>query len=120
MMLYELSADGYTVGVFPTEAAARHNAAYMPGGCYTIREWTRDGDFLTFDPSTNNTMTSGNDTQIKEARAQYDRARVRVQEALRPGERRYWSNKQKEAERRILSELRARILRIAPDTDGGN
>lgn len=33
--------------------AARHNAAYMPGGCYTIREWTRDGDFLTFDPSTN-------------------------------------------------------------------
>lgn len=67
-------------------------------------------------------MTSGNDTQIKEARAQYDRARVRVrvQEALRPGERRYWSNKQKEAERRILSELRARILRIAPDTDGGN
>ena len=65
-------------------------------------------------------MTSGNDTQIKEARAQYDRARVRVQDALRPGERRYWSNKQKEAERRILSELRARILRIAPDTDGGN
>ena len=32
MMLYELSADGQTVGVFPTEAAARHNAAYMPGG----------------------------------------------------------------------------------------
>ncbi len=120
MMLYELSADGQTVGVFPTEAAARHNAAYMPGGCYTIREWTRDGDFLTFDPSTNNTMTSGNDTQIKEARAQYDRARVRVQEARRPGERRYWSNKQKEAERRILSELRARILRIAPDVTGGN
>ncbi len=53
MMLYELSADGQTVGGFPTEAAARHNAAYMPGGCYTIREWTRDGDFLTFDPSTN-------------------------------------------------------------------
>lgn len=24
MMLYELSADGQTVGVFPTEAAARH------------------------------------------------------------------------------------------------
>lgn len=38
----------------------------------------------------------------------------------RPGERRYWSNKQKEAERRILSELRARILRIAPDVTGGN
>lgn len=53
MMLYELSADGQTVGVFPTEAEARHNAAYMPGGCYTIREWTKDGEFLTFDPSTN-------------------------------------------------------------------
>lgn len=65
-------------------------------------------------------MTSRNDTQIKEARAQYDRARVWVQEARRPGERRYWSNKQKEAERRILSELRARILRIAPDVTGGN
>ena len=49
-MLYELSADGYTVGVFPTEAAARHNAAYMPGGCYTIREWTRDGDFFDVRP----------------------------------------------------------------------
>ena len=53
MMLYELSADGQTVGVFPTEAAARHNAAYMPGGCYTIREWTKDGEFWPFDPSTN-------------------------------------------------------------------
>lgn len=53
MMLYELSTDGQTVGVFPTEAAAWHNAAYMPGGCYTIREWTKDGEFWTFDPSTN-------------------------------------------------------------------
>ena len=53
MMLYELSADGQTVGVFPTEAAARHIRGIVPGGCYTIREWTRDGDFLTFDPSTN-------------------------------------------------------------------
>lgn len=53
MMLYELSADGQTVGVFPTEAAARHNAAYMPDGCYTIREWTKDGEFLIFDPLVN-------------------------------------------------------------------
>lgn len=65
-------------------------------------------------------MTSRDDTQIKEARAQYDRARVRGQEVRRPGERRYWSNKQKEAERRILSELRERISQIAPDTDAGN
>lgn len=65
-------------------------------------------------------MTSRDDTQIKEARAQYDRARVRVQEARRPGERRYWSNKQKEAERRILSGLRERISQIAPDTNAGN
>ena len=42
MMLYELSADGQTVGVFPTEAAARHNAAYMPGGCYTCLLYTSD------------------------------------------------------------------------------
>ena len=30
-MLYELSADGYTVGVFPTEAAAPHNASVYAG-----------------------------------------------------------------------------------------
>ena len=56
MMLYELSADGYTVGVFPTEAAARPNAAYMPGGCYTIREWTRDGDFFDVRPLNQQTL----------------------------------------------------------------
>lgn len=32
---------------------AGQSAAYMPGGCYTIREWTKDGEFWTFDPSTN-------------------------------------------------------------------
>ena len=32
MMLYELSADGQTVGVFPTEAAARHNATLSANG----------------------------------------------------------------------------------------
>lgn len=53
MMLYELSTNGYTVGMYPTEAAARHNVAYMPSGCYTIREWTKDGEYLMFDPSTN-------------------------------------------------------------------
>uniref|UniRef100_UPI003FD817D1 hypothetical protein n=1 Tax=Alistipes putredinis TaxID=28117 RepID=UPI003FD817D1 len=37
----------------PSTTGAGQSAAYMPGGCYTIREWTRDGDFLTFDPSTN-------------------------------------------------------------------
>ena len=32
MMLYELSADGQTGGVFPTEAAARHNPRICRAG----------------------------------------------------------------------------------------
>ena len=52
-MIYELSFDGYRLGLFPTEAEAVHRAAYLPSGCYTIREWTKDGEFWTFDPSTN-------------------------------------------------------------------
>ena len=47
-MIYELSFDGYRLGLFPTEAEA-----VLPSGCYTIREWTKDGEFLIFDPSVN-------------------------------------------------------------------
>lgn len=52
-MIYELSYDGYRLGLFPTEAEARQRAGYMPKGCYTIREWGVDGECLTFDPTTN-------------------------------------------------------------------
>lgn len=52
-MIYELTIDGYRLGIFPTEAEARHHAAYMPHGLYTVREWIVDGDFLLFSPTTN-------------------------------------------------------------------
>lgn len=52
-MIYELTQDGYRLGLFPTEAEAWHHAAYMPKGSYTIREWGVDGEYLTFDPTTN-------------------------------------------------------------------
>jgi len=42
-MLYELLMHGDSVGFFPTEADARHHAAYMPRGLYTVREWIDDG-----------------------------------------------------------------------------
>lgn len=47
-MIYELTHEGYRLGLFPTEAEARHHAAYMPKGFYTIREWTEEGNFLVF------------------------------------------------------------------------
>ena len=52
-MIYELSQNGCRVGLFSTEAEARHHAAYMPHGVYTIREWTAEGEFMVFDTSTN-------------------------------------------------------------------
>lgn len=53
-MIYELSCDGYRLGLFPTEAEAVRRAAYLPKGYYTVREWNDDGDeLITFDPSTN-------------------------------------------------------------------
>ncbi|WP_426694037.1 hypothetical protein [Alistipes shahii] len=53
MTAYELIYGGYTVGYFPTEAEAVRRAGYLPKGRYTVREWAKDGDFSTFDPSTN-------------------------------------------------------------------
>lgn len=53
--IYELSYDGYRLGLFPTEAEARHHAAYMPKGCYSIREWTEEDEFMVFDTKTNKT-----------------------------------------------------------------
>ena len=52
-MIYELICDGYRLGVFPTEAEAVRRADYLPAGRYTIREWEKDGEFSTFDPSMN-------------------------------------------------------------------
>lgn len=52
-MSYELTIDDYLVGVFPTEAEAVRRADYLPAGRYTIREWEKDGEFSTFDPSVN-------------------------------------------------------------------
>lgn len=52
-LTYQLLTNGDSVGFFPTEAEARHHAAYMPHGLYTVREWIVDGDFLLFSPTTN-------------------------------------------------------------------
>ena len=52
-MIYELTIDGYLLGVFSSEAEAVRLARYLPRGRYTLREWARDGEFSTFDPSTN-------------------------------------------------------------------
>ncbi len=51
-MLYELLTHGVSVGFFPTEADARHHAAYMPHGLYTVREWIDDGGFLLYNRET--------------------------------------------------------------------
>ena len=52
-MIYELLYGGYRLGTFPTEAEAVRRAGYLPKGRYTVREWEKDGEFSTFDPSTN-------------------------------------------------------------------
>ena len=51
-MIYELTYGGYRLGTFPTEAEAVRRAGYLPKGRYTVREWEKDGEFSTFDPST--------------------------------------------------------------------
>ena len=51
-MLYELLMHGDSVGFFPTAADARHHAAYMPRGLYTVREWIDDGEFLVYNRET--------------------------------------------------------------------
>ena len=52
-MIYELSYKGYRRWMFPTEAEAVRRADYLPNGCYTVREWMDEGEFMTFDSSTN-------------------------------------------------------------------
>lgn len=52
-MIYELIYVGYRLGIFPTEAEAVRRAGYLPKGRYTVREWERDGEIWTFDPSIN-------------------------------------------------------------------
>ena len=52
-MIYELLYGGYRLGTFPTEAEAVRRAGYLPKGRYTVRDWERDGEFSTFDPSAN-------------------------------------------------------------------
>lgn len=59
-MIYELSFDGYRLGLFPTEAEAVRRADYLPKGRYTLREWEKDGEFSTFDPSVNKSYDFNN------------------------------------------------------------
>lgn len=59
-MSYELTIDGYLVGVFPTEAEAVRWTQYLPRGRYTLREWASDGEFSTFDPAVNRCYTFDN------------------------------------------------------------
>ena len=59
-MIYELTIDGYLLGVFPSEAEAIRRARYLPRGRYTLREWARDGEFSTFDPAVNSCYTFDN------------------------------------------------------------
>ena len=40
--------DGYLLGMFPTEAEAVRRADYLPKSRYTLREWEKDGEFLTW------------------------------------------------------------------------
>lgn len=59
-MIYELTIDGYLLGVFSSEAEAVRRARYLPRGQYTLREWARDGEFSTFDPAVNICYTFDN------------------------------------------------------------
>lgn len=58
--MYELSFNDYRLGFYPTEAEARHHAAYMPKGCYSIREWTEEDEFMVFNTETNKTYRFNN------------------------------------------------------------
>ena len=59
-MIYELTIDGYLLGVFSSEAEAVRRARYLPRGRYTLREWARHGEFSTFDPAENRCYTFDN------------------------------------------------------------
>lgn len=61
-MIYELTIDGYLLGVFSSEAEAEaiRRARYLPRGRYALREWARDGEFSTFDPAVNRCYTFDN------------------------------------------------------------
>lgn len=59
-MIYELTIDGYLLGVFSSEAEAVWRARYLPRGRYTLREWARVGEFSMFDPAVNRCYTFDN------------------------------------------------------------
>lgn len=52
-MIYELTQNGHRLGLYPTEAEARYHASYMPKGRYSIREWSKEEEFMVFDTETN-------------------------------------------------------------------
>ena len=52
-MIYELSINGYSLGLFSSEAAALRRVDYLPADRYTVREWSKECDFLRFSPSDN-------------------------------------------------------------------
>ena len=64
-MIYELTYGGYRLGTFPTEAEAVRRAGYLPKGRYTVREWEKDGEFSTFDPSMNKCYWTTTDRQLQ-------------------------------------------------------
>ena len=48
-MIYELSYDGYSLGMFPTRTEAMRRASFLPKSRYIVREWEDDAPFLFFD-----------------------------------------------------------------------
>ena len=52
-MIYELSFEGHTLGYFPSDAEAEYRAGFLPKGKYTVREWAKDGEYMTFNSHTN-------------------------------------------------------------------
>ena len=79
-MIYELTIDGYRLGIFPTEAEAVRRTRYLPRGRYTLREWARDGEFSTFDPSTNKHYYFMNYDRKSEAEANIEALAAMIRE----------------------------------------
>lgn len=52
-MIYELSYKGYRLGMFPTEAEAVRRADLPPEWMLHGSGMVDEGEFMTFDPSTN-------------------------------------------------------------------
>ena len=87
-MIYELTYGGYRLGTFPTEAEAVRRAGYLPKGRYTVREWERDGEFSTFDPSTNKLSLIGSALEAAGLRCVRIRTECEVEHRTKGGDSR--------------------------------